>query len=305
MKILVAILETMYYDSSLKSLEWATFWPACQKLGEARLFPYGELEKQYSRESMNHMLLMEVGSFQPDVVFVATFQDNFLPGTLESIKVPTIAWFSDAYREDHIRQVAPHYSHLIVMDEKAEKVAKESGKPVRRSMWACNPDLHKPTSKERDLDIVWIGLGEQPDRVPYIKALVDHFPQAMVCGKGCPRPPVKAEEYGELYGRAKIGISLSLNVKGQPQPKARPFEICGCNAMLLASKPNTLQGYLRENIDYIGFTTVEDMVEECYYYLSHPKEREVIAHTGYQYTLKYHTYTQRLKAIFDWALETI
>jgi len=305
MRILCAILADMYYNPNIHSLEWATFWPACRKLGVARLFPYWREERNRGCQGMNDYFLQVVGEFQPDVVFTVPWHDNWLPGTMESVPVPTVAWFSDSYRQDYIRQEAPHYSHCVAMDARAEAIIREAGKPVFRSMWACNPDMHR-TYGERVIDVIWAGLN-QKDREPYIREMVNAFRSlnAVVrSNTGFTEPLVDPTDYARLHGQAKIGISLSLNVRGEVQPKTRPFEVAGCGPMLLASKPNTLEGYFVEGKEYVGFESINDMVEKVYYYLDHQEGRRAIAHAGQTRAHKEHTYERRLREVFKWVCGT-
>lgn len=47
-------------------------------------------------------------------------------------------------------------------------------------------------------------------------------------------------------------------------------------------------------VDLEAYTSLEDLVDKCAYYLSHETERKQIAINGYQKVKKYHTYQNRI-----------
>ena len=297
MKILCTILGNMDYDTSMRSLEYHTFWAACQKLGEAILLPF-DLENQ---TALNQRFLQIVQEFEPDIVFTVPFIDQWLDGTMESAKCPTVAWICDSYRRDYVAGEIPRYSHIVGTDEKTGEMAVSQGKPFLMSTWACNPDFHVPGS-QRDLDIVWIGQNSAWRR-DYVRALQKHFgDRVIVRGHKFPEGTVSWEEYVNLLGRAKIGLSFSMDMSGEPQAKLRPFELAACRTLLLAEEPNYLGPYLHEGTEYVGFTDEESMIQKCEYFLLRDQEREAIAHRGHERTIREHTFENRLREVFRWAL---
>jgi spore maturation protein CgeB len=295
-KILCTIVGKMDYDNSQHSLEYHTFWPACQKLGEAVLLTFGD-----DKLALNRKFTDLVQEFDPDVVFTVPFTDQWEDGTIESIKCPTVAWICDSYRRDYLERELKRYSHIVGTDEKTGELAKRAGKPFLLSTWACNPDFHVP-GPQKDLEIVWVGQ-KSKWRAPYTDALVEHFgSRAIVRGRNFPGGTVSWKEYINLLGRAKIGLSFSLDMSGVPQAKLRPFEVAAAKSMVLAEKPNYLDPYLREDKEYIGFEDVSSMIQQCEYFLLHAPAREKIANAGYRRTTKEHTFENRLREVFRWAL---
>jgi len=299
MKILCTIMTNMDYNASVRSLEYHTFWPACQELGEAVLLPF-DLENQ---DALNRRFLQLLEEFEPDVVFTVPFTDQWLDGTMGSVKCPTVAWICDSYRRDYVVAEIPRYSHIVGTDEKTGEMAVSLGKPFLMSTWACNPDFHVPGS-QRDLDIVWIGQNSAWRR-DYVRALQEHFgDRVIVRGHKFPEGAVSWEEYVDLLGRAKIGLSFSMDMSGEPQAKLRPFEVAACGAFLLAERPNYLDSYLREGTEYVAFTDEQGLIAECEYFLLHEQERKTIALRGHKRTILEHTFGNRLREVFRWALST-
>jgi len=299
MRILCAIFVDMYYDKSMRSLEYHTFWPACQELGNARLF---QMDRPgIDNRTLNRMFLDTVRRFKPDVVFTAPVRDEWQPGTMGSLDCPTVGWICDSYRADYVRQEIQKYSHVVGTDEKTAAMATAAGKPFLLSTWACNPDFHVP-GHQKDLDIVWIGQNSAYRR-DHIAALQENFgDRAIVRGWNFPGGPVTWNEYIRLLGRAKIGVSFSKDMAGVPQAKLRDFEVAACGGLLLAEKPNYLSGHLESGIEYVSFSSIEEMIEKAEYFLDHDEEREAIALAGHRRTIKEHTFANRLREVFTWAL---
>ena len=51
--------------------------------------------------------------------------------------------------------------------------------------------------------------------------------------------------------------------------------------------------------DLEAYTSLDDLMGKCEYYLSHDKERREIAHNGFEKVKKYHTYDIRLTQMLE------
>lgn len=287
MRILCAIYHDMYYDRSMHSLEMMTFWPACQEIGEARLFPI-----DWTRQS----ILMVAMEFKPDVILVVPVKDEMVD--LTGLGIPSLGWICDSYRDGWLSGELRKYTHLVGTDERAELLIRSAGKPFKRTTWATNPHLYVP--KQKDLDIVWVGQNSAWRR-DYIKAFEKAFGSRFVCrGLNFPGGHTTWDEYLDLFGSAKIGLSLSLDMVGLPHGKLRPFEIASCGGLVLSQTPNTLAGYLDEGTEYVPFCSPDEAVEKAAYYLEHDEERQAIAHAARERVLRESTFKHRLEEAFAW-----
>ena len=82
------------------------------------------------------------------------------------------------------------------------------------------------------------------------------------------------------------------------QIKGRNFEVPGCGGFLLTGKAEDLEIYYEEGKEVVCFEGIDDLVEKARYYLREDCERKQIAESGYQRTLKEHTYVYRFEEIF-------
>lgn len=96
--------------------------------------------------------------------------------------------------------------------------------------------------------------------------------------------------------KSRSGIS---DMKFLDQIKARNFEIPGCGGFLLTGRAENLESYYEIGKEIVCFDDVGDLIEKVRYYLSHEGERATIAQSGYQRTLREHTYPQRFTEIFQ------
>jgi len=64
------------------------------------------------------------------------------------------------------------------------------------------------------------------------------------------------------------------------QLKGRVFEIMMSGALLLESANEQIACYFEDGVDYVSFTTKEDLLDKIHYFLEHPDERLKIAENG-------------------------
>ena len=300
MKILCAIIDRMLSAPAIETIEAVTFWPACQELGNARLFPFWRVECEIGQAQMNQQFLQTVEEFVPDIVFSVAFRDNWLPGVMNQVPCPTIVVFSDSYRSDFIQRHSPQFDVPIVMDDIG--VALLPDHPgVRKSMWACNPKIHNSFTRRyrpRDLDVVFVG-GTHGGKEHYIQALQDAGISVTARGRSRPGGIVSTAEYVELYQRAKIGLCFTMSADGQtPQPKARTFETAAFGCMMMHEKSPFVDDYFVPGEEYIPFGSEAELVSKVSHYLAHNKRRLQIAGNGLLRAHRDHTYVQRLTEIF-------
>jgi spore maturation protein CgeB len=83
------------------------------------------------------------------------------------------------------------------------------------------------------------------------------------------------------------------------QIKGRNFEVPGCGGFLLTNPADNLTDYYDVGREVVCFESQHDMIDKIRYYLTHEDERNEIAKTGYQRTMRDHTYEKRFREIFS------
>lgn len=81
--------------------------------------------------------------------------------------------------------------------------------------------------------------------------------------------------------------------------KSRTFEVPGCGGFLMTGvSDDDLNEYYEIGKEVVVFKNMEDLVTKCKYYLENESERAKIAASGYERTMKEHTYVHRFTEIF-------
>jgi len=98
----------------------------------------------------------------------------------------------------------------------------------------------------------------------------------------------------KVFNQSKINLNLAIASTSQiDEIKGRNFEIPGCGGFLLTTYANHLEYYYNIGKEIVCFKEINDMKSKIKYYLSNESEREKIAETGYQRTIKEHSYENR------------
>ena len=77
----------------------------------------------------------------------------------------------------------------------------------------------------------------------------------------------------------------------------RVWDILGCHGFLISNYQNEIMDYFSPSEDLIVYSSEEELVDLCNYYLSHPKQCHEIAENAYQKVKTQHTYQIRLSQI--------
>lgn len=143
-----------------------------------------------------------------------------------------------------------------------------------------NPDF------KRDIDIVFsgsYGYGRE-ERQRYMLHLLNNGIK-LIHGGSEGGDHFTTEEYADRYKRAKLALSFS-QARGMNVVNARPFEAMSCGAMLLEQESLELAKLYIPFVDYVPWTTEDDLLNKVKYYLEHEDERRIIASNGYEKTLQ-------------------
>ncbi len=102
-----------------------------------------------------------------------------------------------------------------------------------------------------------------------------------------------------LYGMPKVfhlsKINLNMTIKPiQTGLPLRIFDIMGCGGFVMTNYQAELTDFFEIGRDLECYTSMEELIDKCDYYLNHEEERRQIAQQGYQTVCNYHTYAHRL-----------
>ena len=102
-----------------------------------------------------------------------------------------------------------------------------------------------------------------------------------------------------LHGMPKVfhlsKINLNMTIKpiktGLP---LRIFDIMGCGGFLMTNYQAELTDFFEIGKDLEAYSSLDELIDKCDYYLHHEDERRKIALQGHETICQYHTYPHRL-----------
>ena len=154
--------------------------------------------------------------------------------------------------------------------------------------YAYYPGLHKYIKLYQKYDVVFSGL-QYEQRKKALEAMQKAGLKVLnTLG-------LIYDEYVEVYNQGKIAFNWS----SKEDLPARFWEGLAMRRLVLTNRvPDLKLLDFKDDIDYIGFDTVDEAVEKAVYYSCHPKEREAIAYRGWK-KVKEHTYHKRAEEMLS------
>ena len=269
------------------------------------------LRRRYGHAKANQMLLESARDLRPDVLFTVMYKDEFQPDTISTLtremKGRTIAWFSDdQWRlESYSLHWAPLFGLAVTTSRQAIQRYHEVGVArVHLSQWGCNHYLYRPTGPAPDafIRVSFVGL-PHGDRPAVIKRLRRSGIPVETWGLGWPNGRLGFSEMLRVFTHSPINLNLSnTSTRSLPQVKGRDFEVPGCGGFLITQDSEELRACYEPGREIEVYSDLDDLIDKVNYYLTHPAERQGIAHAGYKRTLAEHTMAHRLTAVLEKAL---
>lgn len=165
---------------------------------------------------------------------------------------------------------------------------------------AFESKFHYPrtlTDNDRDrlfADVCFVGAFEQ-NRMESILYLVHHGIDVTVWGIGrdwskylnC-SPHLKlhlgglyTDDYAKSFAAAKISLCF-LRKMNFDQQTTRTMEIPACGGFMMAERTDEHLALFKEDEEAVFFSSNEELLQKCRYYLTHDEERQEIARRGYK-----------------------
>lgn len=153
--------------------------------------------------------------------------------------------------------------------------------------------------------IISVKVAEQ-ERIRYLKALSEHFNVDLYTGSDTYSMPLihnrgfakTNTEMPIIFHQSKINLNLTAK-SIRSGLSLRIFDVLGCEGFLITNYQAELPEHFNIGEDLEAYTSLDDLMGKCEYYLSHDKERREIAHNGFEKVKKYHTYDIRLTQMLE------
>ena len=101
-------------------------------------------------------------------------------------------------------------------------------------------------------------------------------------------------EMPKIFHLSKINLNMTIKPIQTGLP-LRIFDILGCGGFLMTNFQSELSDYFEIGTDLEAYSSMEELVDKCAYYLEHENIRKQIARNGYEKVCANHTYIHRLK----------
>lgn len=153
--------------------------------------------------------------------------------------------------------------------------------------------------------IISVKVAEQ-ERLRYLKVLSEHYNVDLYTGSDTSSMPLihnrgfakTNTEMPIIFHQSKINLNLTAK-SIRSGLSLRIFDVLGCEGFLITNYQAELPEHFNIGEDLEAYTSLDDLIGKCEYYLSHDKERREIAHNGFEKVKKYHTYDIRLTQMLE------
>lgn len=153
--------------------------------------------------------------------------------------------------------------------------------------------------------IISVKVAEQ-ERLRYLKVLSEHFNVDLYTGSDTYSMPLihnrgfakTNTEMPIIFHQSKINLNLTAK-SIRSGLSLRIFDVLGCEGFLITNYQAELPEHFNIGEDLEAYTSLDDLMGKCEYYLSHDKDRQEIAHNGFEKVKKYHTYDIRLTQMLE------
>lgn len=153
--------------------------------------------------------------------------------------------------------------------------------------------------------IISVKVAEQ-ERLRYLKALSEHFNVDLYTGSDTYSMPLihnrgfakTNTEMPIIFHQSKINLNLTAK-SIRSGLSLRIFDVLGCEGFLITNYQAELPEHFNIGEDLEAYTSLDDLMGKCEYYLPHDKDRQEIAHNGFEKVKKYHTYDIRLTQMLE------
>jgi hypothetical protein len=225
-----------------------------------------------------------LSSYAPDVFYQPM---PWLLARLKRKKIRLVTLWWDTCNSTFLRSISSVIKCVDVhgiMDNPTLNFGEEAGAQLLKQKAIClfsafDLDLEE---RQRDIDVAFLGQTSayRSVRKAYLDFLLEnkvplHY-SAYEKNQQCTH-----EKYYEILSRSKIGINFSMSVDVH-QLKARVFETMLAGGLLLEERNDQTAYYFTEDVEYVAFSTQDELLEKINYYLAHEDERRKIAEAGFR-----------------------
>ena len=290
--VFVSYLNYYNFPGGGHSYEYLHMAGAFQDMGHTVIFVDSQQPDPATRT------MQAVRDTGADMVFYVPVENEMDMALFATIPIPkAIMLPDDHWRRDYGLRLAPHVDYVLAT---APDSAQAYGAKYVPFQWGFRASLYDLPPRNRPFDMAWIGMG-YGYREQYIRAIQQvGICRTFVAGQNFGRM-IPSDEIPGYLVQARIGLSLSGASKDPSikQVKTRPFEVVASGALLLTEDAPGTADCFTDGIDAVVFTSLPEMIDKLFYYLTHEDQRQRIANAGRERAFREHTYTRRYQGLLE------
>lgn len=100
-------------------------------------------------------------------------------------------------------------------------------------------------------------------------------------------------EMPKVFHLSKINLNMTIPPIQTGLP-LRIFDILGCGGFLMTNYQSEIPEHFEIGVDLEAYSSLDELVDKCSYYLTHEAERQQIAMNGYRKVKEKHSYQERM-----------
>lgn len=106
------------------------------------------------------------------------------------------------------------------------------------------------------------------------------------------------DEMPKVFNLSRINLNITMRSIESGLP-LRCFDILGCGGFLMTNYQPELEDMFVIGRDLEAYSSIDELIDKCSYYLSHEDERAAIARSGYEKVCSAHTHFHRMKEMLS------
>jgi len=261
--------------------------------------------KRFGRKGFVEILKEVAYWYSPDVAFFSEMNDKYIEAIQyisDQTETVTFNWTCDdqwAF-DNYTGPIAKYFNYVVTTDpEGIKKYESIKYRNALHGMWGCNHFLFRPLSRNKILDIVFIGqiYGYREDILRYLKK---NGIKVSIFGFGAKAGRLTFSEMVKVISGAKICLNFSGGSDGKTlQIKSRNFEVPGCGTLLLTEYVPGIEKYYEIGTEIDCWRKREELLEKVQTLLMERNRVSLISKAGYKRTIREHTYIHRFCDLFE------
>ena len=238
------------------------------------------------------------GKYLYDISFVGNLYDKNRYDEMVNALPPYLCGYMDAAVEAQLNVSGGNIINLMLSDDIMESAGRymdlkqENGSPEDLKLYFATSVLsYKAAALMRRQAIN--SLSQIAGMHLFTTSCTDGLHKTII------HPPARYHtEMPLVFAASRINLNMTIpNIEnGIP---LRVFDILSAGGFLMTDYRPCIEELFDINKDLVVYDGINDLVHKAKYYLTHNKERELIATNGFNKLRKLHTYKHRIQAMFN------